>query len=550
MKWTLPIHSHSSGSSAAYYVCYELSPLLNSSELSIEYVQVKPILAAVTLVLKATGKYGDGDFRSDKGYLYVTVVYNISICVALYSLAMFWVVINDDVKPFRPVPKFLCIKGTWSFSPMMISRLIPVCRYSVFLFLARNGHFSPRQSRSHYPRYALTLYSWTLAHIFTVGPYTDSEHIALAISDTLICFEMPCFAIAHMFAFSHTDYIDKGIQYAARMPFFYAVRDAFGLLDVLEDSRATFHGGVSYRTFEPAEGGIHVGSGRNRRIRAGLRYAKGGKQKYWLPLPQEADSAAVATAPPQAARQHWAQYRPYASLVAEQAEDAVHEGPSYRQSQYRNDDSAFTPDYTADDDDNLSLNFGSPQEDEDRMYDESRKLLFGDYNYPVIDVSSEAARKLMWDEEERILTDERAAAWAWKGGRATAAYSGTKGYGATDIESQNPLLRKPDATTRAHPAIIDYDNERVPDTDVHGVRLQWTKVGTAVPRASSSQKPSFRSKRDPIPGYVSDPATPSNERIPKGAVDLAMEDPDAVIQEMEQERRNGELSGDDTNPWA
>lgn len=110
-RWTPPIHSPFFRSSAAYYVCHELPALCDPSELSVEYVQVKPILAAVTLILKATGKYGDGDFRSDKGYLYVTVVYNISICVALYCLAMFWVVINDDVKPFRPMPKFLCIKG-------------------------------------------------------------------------------------------------------------------------------------------------------------------------------------------------------------------------------------------------------------------------------------------------------------------------------------------------------------------------------------------------------------------------------------------------------
>ena len=89
--------------------------------------------------------------------------------------------------------------------------------------------------------------------------------------------------------------------------------------------------------------------------------------------------------------------------MAAQGEDVVHEGPSYRQSQYRNDDAALIPDYIANDDDNLSLDFGSPQEDEDMMYDESRKLLLGDFNYPVIGVSSEAARKLMWDEEERML---------------------------------------------------------------------------------------------------------------------------------------------------
>ena len=350
---------------------------------------------------------------------------------------------------------------------------------------------------------------------------------------------MPFFAIAHMFAFSHTDYVDKNIQYAARMPFFYAARDAFGLLDVLEDSRATFRGGVSYRTFEPVEGGIHVGSGRDRRIRAGLRYAKGGKQKYWLPMPQGTDAAAATTAPLQAARQRWDQHRGY-TLLAEQAGDLPQEGPSYRQSQYRNDDPALTPDYITNDDDNLSLDFGSPQEDEDRIYSESRKLLFGDYNYPVIDVSSETARTLMWDEEERILRDERAAAWAWKGGRVNAAYSNAKGYGATDVESQNPLLRKPEAMDRPYPAIIDYDNERVPDINIHGVRMKWTNSGAAVPRTSSSQTSSSRSKGDSKPAHVSDPATPGNERMPKDAVDLVVEAPEAAVREMERVRQHGE----------
>lgn len=67
----------------------------------LEYVQVKPILAAATLILKALGKFNEGDFRANSGYLYVSVVYNVSICVALYCLAMFWVCVNDDLKPFR-----------------------------------------------------------------------------------------------------------------------------------------------------------------------------------------------------------------------------------------------------------------------------------------------------------------------------------------------------------------------------------------------------------------------------------------------------------------
>jgi hypothetical protein len=50
--------------------------------IDIEYVQIKPILAVVTLILQATGTYKDGTLRRDAGYLYVAIIYNISICVA------------------------------------------------------------------------------------------------------------------------------------------------------------------------------------------------------------------------------------------------------------------------------------------------------------------------------------------------------------------------------------------------------------------------------------------------------------------------------------
>ena len=73
----------------------------NSSLPTIEYVQVKPILAAATLILKFTGKYNEGDFRANSGYLYISIIYNTSICLSLYCLAMFWVCVNDDLKPYR-----------------------------------------------------------------------------------------------------------------------------------------------------------------------------------------------------------------------------------------------------------------------------------------------------------------------------------------------------------------------------------------------------------------------------------------------------------------
>ncbi|EJD01357.1 DUF300-domain-containing protein, partial [Fomitiporia mediterranea MF3/22] len=315
----------------------------------IQYVEVKPVLAAATLILKAAGKYNEGHFRADSGYLYISIVYNVSICLSLYCLAMFWVVVNDDLKPFRPMPKFLCIKGILFFSfwqAIFISILV------------------------------------SAGAIQKLGPYTDQEHISLGLTDTLICFEMPLFAIAHMYAFSHTDYIDRDLMYAARMPMYYAFRDAFGLKDVVEDAKTTLRGeGMDYREFEPAEGFIHQGSGRDRRIKAGLRYAQGGQKKYWLPMPADVTERDGTSSRARHVGVQEDDEEVYAPLLEDQAADVVHEASNTRREKAMIEHRGF------------ELPFGDPDPEEEMLYEQSRKYLFGDYMYPCIDASSEIARK-------------------------------------------------------------------------------------------------------------------------------------------------------------
>ena len=71
--------------------------------------------------------------------------------------------------------------------------------------------------------------------ISQLGPYTDPEHIALGLTDTLICLEMPLFALAHMHAFAPRDHVDPRAAYVARLPVLHALRDAAGLRDVVAD---------------------------------------------------------------------------------------------------------------------------------------------------------------------------------------------------------------------------------------------------------------------------------------------------------------------------
>ena len=50
-------------------------------------------------------------FSTGKGYFYITIVYNISISLALYALVLFYVATKDLLRPFDPVLKFFTVKS-------------------------------------------------------------------------------------------------------------------------------------------------------------------------------------------------------------------------------------------------------------------------------------------------------------------------------------------------------------------------------------------------------------------------------------------------------
>ncbi|CAM8925760.1 unnamed protein product [Rhodiola kirilowii] len=77
----------------------------------LQFVILKPILAVVTLIFYANGKYKDGNFSPDQAYLYLTIIYTISYTMALYALALFYFACRDLLQPFNPVPKFILIKS-------------------------------------------------------------------------------------------------------------------------------------------------------------------------------------------------------------------------------------------------------------------------------------------------------------------------------------------------------------------------------------------------------------------------------------------------------
>ncbi|KAI8349949.1 organic solute transporter Ostalpha-domain-containing protein [Choanephora cucurbitarum] len=270
----------------------------------LQFVYVKPVLAVITMLLKATGNYNEGEFTLTSSYFYLTFIYNISVCLSLWCLMVFFYATKQDLAEFRPLPKFLCVKAIIFFS------------------------------------------FWqgvAIALLVFAGIIPESEHISVAIQDFLVCLEMVPFAIGHAYSFSYTDYFDR-IVHSARMPIRKAISDSFGIKDVLMDTLDTLQGDrFSYRSFEPSEGVPHIGSSRTSRIMAGLRYSNMTAKKHWL-------------------------------------------GPAPT-SRFLNSSGRGMNEEVYIDDDHEPLEFEDPQSDDEmeKLYQASRKMMFGDYNYPVID---------------------------------------------------------------------------------------------------------------------------------------------------------------------
>ena len=107
----------------------------------LQFVILKPILVAVTLVLYAKGKYKDGNFNPNQSYLYLTIIYTISYTVALYALVLFYVACKDLLKPFNPVPKFVIIKSVVFLTYWQVINNVSFFALSSTILLTHFGHF-------------------------------------------------------------------------------------------------------------------------------------------------------------------------------------------------------------------------------------------------------------------------------------------------------------------------------------------------------------------------------------------------------------------------
>ncbi|KDP23315.1 hypothetical protein JCGZ_23148 [Jatropha curcas] len=182
----------------------------------LQFVILKPILVAVTLILYAKGKYKDGNFSPNQSYLYLTIIYTISYTMALYALALFYVACRDLLQPFNPVPKFVIIKSV------------------VFL----------------------TYWQGVLVFLAAKSGFIKNAEEAAQFQNFIICVEMLIAAVGHLFAFPYKEYAGANIGGSCGLT--GSLAHALKLNDFYHDTvhqfAPTYHDYVLYNHGEGDEG--------------------------------------------------------------------------------------------------------------------------------------------------------------------------------------------------------------------------------------------------------------------------------------------------------
>jgi len=78
---------------------------------TLQFCFFKPVLSIVVIILQAWGKYHEGRWNVTEGYLYTTLIYNISISVALFALFLFYSATKELLRPYDPALKFFSVKA-------------------------------------------------------------------------------------------------------------------------------------------------------------------------------------------------------------------------------------------------------------------------------------------------------------------------------------------------------------------------------------------------------------------------------------------------------
>lgn len=197
---------------------YTIEFLRFCKKATLQFCFIKPVMASLTLMLMMVGRYKDGNWSLNQGYIWVTMVYNFSISLALYGLFLFYTATRDLLYPYNPVLKFLTVKSV------------------IFL--------------SFWQGFLLAVLGATSA----IDPIYDAEGnetisrgtVAAGYQNFFICIEMFFAAIALRFAFSVSAYVEAHSASTDQRPMTLqsissSLKETMNPRDIMQDAIHNFH---------------------------------------------------------------------------------------------------------------------------------------------------------------------------------------------------------------------------------------------------------------------------------------------------------------------
>lgn len=234
----------------------------------LQYVWVKPLLYIIIFITSLLGIYDVNDVSMTSIFVWIGVCYNISVTVSLYSLAMFWKCLYNQLNAFNPWRKFLCVK------------LIIFASYWQGLIVGMLTWLGVFNENTGVGDGNLSILE-------------QAGNLGIQIQNGLLCFEMIFFALLHWNSFPYTDFTVDKFPDAARMNTWVALKDFINIGDLIYDLKITTMYGDSYnlRNFDAlTDSRIYNSSDTfNQKIYHGLRISADGK-KYWINIDENEGS--------------------------------------------------------------------------------------------------------------------------------------------------------------------------------------------------------------------------------------------------------------------
>jgi len=220
------IRGKSIKSSCIYGTCclsghsYNIGFLRFCKQATLQFCIVKPTMSFIVILLQSYGVYDEGVWDSKRGYLYVTLIYNISISLALYALFLFYFATRELLRPFDPVLKFFTIKSVIFLS---------FWQGVLLALLEAIGYILP------------------MCDINGKQIDTPPGEISAAYQNFLICIEMFFAAIALRYAFPISVYVTEGVingsagRSVTMQSISSSLKETMNPRDIMTDAIHNFH---------------------------------------------------------------------------------------------------------------------------------------------------------------------------------------------------------------------------------------------------------------------------------------------------------------------